>query len=227
MSEDEIARLGNRLAMLVSDDGEADNAGRAVGQLARRLGLSGGQLKAIFMAGVEAGGAQTAHMARQDARIRDLEEHLDQTRETLRRTEHAMRSAEREREVLQHEAQHLQGVLHRRRSSRRVGALTGLAVAAVLAGAGWLIVRGPAQTLLSAPTKSDGAGAAVYRTGIVHEANVPLRKDPDTAAPALATLPEGTTVVVRRTLWHNLEQWVEVEVGGQTGYVLGTEINLS
>jgi len=36
MSEDEIGRLANRLAMLVSDDGEADNAGRAVGALARR-----------------------------------------------------------------------------------------------------------------------------------------------------------------------------------------------
>ena len=38
VSQDDIERLAARVAMLVSDDGEAANAGRAVGQLARRLG---------------------------------------------------------------------------------------------------------------------------------------------------------------------------------------------
>jgi hypothetical protein len=40
-------------------------------------------------------------------------------------------------------------------------------------------------------------------------------------------LAEGTHVVVRRTLWRNLQQWVEVEFDGKSGYVLSTEINLS
>ena len=47
VSGEDLERLANRMALLVSDDGEADNAGRAVGQLARRLGLSGGDLKAL------------------------------------------------------------------------------------------------------------------------------------------------------------------------------------
>ena len=37
--------------MLASEDGEADNAGRAVGAMARRIGLTGGDLKRIFLAG--------------------------------------------------------------------------------------------------------------------------------------------------------------------------------
>lgn len=72
-SEEEIERLANRLAMLVSDDGEADNAGRAVGSLARRLGLTGGQLKAIFMAGAESAGGHAAKLEEQATRIARLE----------------------------------------------------------------------------------------------------------------------------------------------------------
>ena len=55
VSGEDIERLAARVAMLVSDDGEADNAGRAVGQLARRLGLSGGDLKAMLLAGAGPG----------------------------------------------------------------------------------------------------------------------------------------------------------------------------
>jgi hypothetical protein len=55
VSGEDVERLAARVAMLVSDDGEADNAGRAVGQLARRLGLSGGDLKAMLLAGAGPG----------------------------------------------------------------------------------------------------------------------------------------------------------------------------
>ena len=225
MSEEEIGRLANRLAMLVSDDGEADNAGRAVGQLARRLGLSGGQLKAIFMAGVETGGAKAALLAEQTQRIAGLEDELDQTREALRRSEMAMRAALRDRDAQRLEAEQLREAIDRRRTSRQVRWALGLVVMAGLIGGAWLAVYGPALHLIDRQTQADGS--PFFRSGVVHEANVALRKAPDSAAPALAMLAEGTHVVVRRTLWHNLEQWVEVEVGGQTGYVLGTEINLS
>ena len=225
MSEEEIGRLANRLAMLVSDTGEADNAGRAVGQLARRLGLSGGQLKAIFMAGVEAGGAQAARLAEQTRRIAELEDELDQTREALRRSEVAMRTAQRDREALRLETEALREAIDRRRTSRQVRWAVGLVVVAGLLGGAWLAVYGPALHLIDRQAGADGS--PFYRSGVVHEANVALRKAPDTAAPALAMLTEGTHVAVRRTLWHNLEQWVEVEVGGQIGYVLSTEINLS
>jgi hypothetical protein len=51
LTTEDIERLASRVAMLASEDGEADNAGRAVGQMARRLGLSGGDLKAMFLDG--------------------------------------------------------------------------------------------------------------------------------------------------------------------------------
>lgn len=225
MSEDEIARLANRLAMLVSDDGEADNAGRAVGQLARRLGLSGGQLKAIFMAGMEAGNAQSAKVLAQATRIRELEEELAETQEGRRRAEHVARAAQRDRDVLRQEVEELHARRDRRRTSTQVRWAVGLVVLAGLVGGGWLALRSPALRLIDRQTLA--AGSPFYRSGIVHEQNVALRKEPDSASPALAMLTEGTHVTVKRTLWHNLEQWVEVEYAGQTGYVLGTEINLS
>jgi hypothetical protein len=225
MSEDEIGRLANRLAMLVSDDGEADNAGRAVGALARRLGMSGGQIKAIFMAGVESAGARASRLAEQESRVQALTRDLEQAREALQRAEAAARSAMRERDALRHESRQLHDALDRRRSGWQVRVVVGLVVLAGLAGGGWLAFNRPALRLKDRPLS---AGASpVYHSGVVHEAAVAMRQEPDRASPALATLAEGTQVVVRRTLWHNLQQWVEIEFEGKSGYVLSTEINLS
>jgi len=225
MSEEEIGRLANRLAMLVSDGGEADNAGRAVGALARRIGLSGGQLKAIFMAGMDTAAAKTVQFSELEARVQALSDELDDTRESLRRAEAAGRSLQRERDALRNETEQLHYALDHRRLSRQVRIVVGLVVVAGLAGGGWLAVLGPNLHLSDKQTRADDS--PFYRNGVVHERNVALRSQPDTAAPALAVLTEGMQVVVHRTLWHNLQQWVEVEVGGQSGYVLSTEINLS
>jgi hypothetical protein len=225
MSDEEIGRLANRLAMLVSDDGEADNAGRAVGALARRLGLSGGQLKAIFMAGMESAGVQASKLAEQETRMHALAEELDQTRAQLRRAEAAAHSAQRERDALRGEAEQLHNMLDRRRTSAQVRIAVGVVVLAGLIGGGWFAIFGPESHQVDRQQRADES--PFYRNGVVHERNVALHSQPDTAAPTLAVLTEGMQVVVHRTLWHNLQQWVEVEVNGQTGYVLSTEVNLS
>ena len=70
LNEDDIDGLANRLALLASGDGEADNAGRALGAMARRLGLTGGELKALFLDGARAGRVNVALLT---ARIAALE----------------------------------------------------------------------------------------------------------------------------------------------------------
>ena len=85
---EDIERLANRVAMLVSDDGEADNAGRAVGQLARRLGLSGGDLKAIVLAG-----AGKNYRPGTSVGLLKLEHEVDALRRDLRAAPEAARMA--------------------------------------------------------------------------------------------------------------------------------------
>ncbi len=217
-SEEEIERLANRLAMLVSDGGEADNAGRAVGALARRLGLTGGQLKAIFMAGAESGAAHTV-------RVRRLEREVVRLREALEAAEAEGLAVRREAESLRREATDLHAALDAQRRQRRtrVGAVAALVLLA--AGGAGLIAYGPKLQLGDQPVSP--TATPVYRTATVHDTPASLRRAPDPSAPVLATLPAGTQVPVRRLLWHDLSQWVEVTWHGQTGYVLTTEVDLS
>lgn len=225
MTEEEIGRLANRLAMLVSDDGEADNAGRAVGALARRLGLSGGQLKAIFMAGMDQGRAQAARVGDLQTRLDALAEELDQTRQALNRTEAGYRSAQRERDALRDETDLLRDALDQRRTSRQVRWVLGLIVIGAIGGGAWYALNGPALHLIDTQTRADAS--PFFRNGVVHAETVSLYRDPDSTSPVLAVLTEGTQLVVHRTLWHDLQQWVEVEYAGKTGYVLSTQVNLS
>ena len=218
VSEEEIERLANRLALLVSDDGEADNAGRAVGALARRLGLTGGQLKAIFMAGADSAAAQSV-------RVRRLERELERLRSRLDDTEAELLTARREADVLRREAEDLHAALNLR---RRGGRLRALAIASLLllaAAAGGYVAYGPRLRLGAAPVAA--TGTPEYHTATVHDRPAALRRDPDAGAPVLATLPPGTRLPVRRMLWRNLTQWVEVEHDGTTGYMLSTEVDLS
>jgi hypothetical protein len=223
MTDEEIERLANRLAMLVSPDGESDNAGRAVGALARRLGLSGGQLKAIFLAGAESAGGQHSDQAAQIARLRG---DLDSVRETLRRAESAARSVTRERDALRLETGRLRAALDGRRGRRLRSALAVLLVLVVLGGAGWLALYGPTLHLWpSSPEQA--AGTPTYHTAVVRDTDAVLRRDPDSASPALTTLPSGSRLIVRRVVWHDFMQWVEVQSGDAVGYVMSTEVELS
>jgi hypothetical protein len=224
MSEEEIGRLANRMAMLVSDDGEADNAGRAVGALARRLGLSGGQLKAIFMAGAQSAGVQTARLAEQAARIVRLEAETEQLRTSLRAAEAAMHTAQRERDALSQEADELHAALDERRTGRRIRLVLGLILVLAAGGGVWLAVNLPA---LHVGPRNTAEGTPFYRSALVHERATVMHREPDQASPAVLTLTEGTHLAVRRTLWHNLMQWVEVEIGGQSGYVMSSDVDLS
>lgn len=225
MSDDEIEHLANRMAMVVSDNGESDNAGRAVGALARRLGVSGGQLKAIFMAGAESAGAQTAQLAEQAALIEKLQADLEFVREAQRRAEITARALQRERDALRHEAEQLHDALDGKRSARQVR--VAMAVVAVLAvvGAGWLAVRGPKLHVFA--VEQPVTGVPTYHSAVVRDGDTVMRHDPDSASAAVATLTNGTRLVVKRVLWHNLRQWVEVEMGSETGYVLSTDVELS
>ena len=218
VSEEEIERLANRLAMLVSGDGEADNAGRAVGALARRLGLTGGQLKAIFMAGADSAAAQ-------NARVRKLEREIAQLRAQLQETEAAALVVQHERDALAREATDLHGELTARRHGTRLRRLSYVASALMVAGAAALVVYGPKLRVGEQAAPQDATPH--YATAVVHDRAAALHRDPDAASPALATLAPGTRLAVHRLFWRNLAQWVEVEYLGQTGYVLSTEVDLS
>lgn len=228
VNDDEIERLANRMAMLVSDDGEADNAGRAVGALARRLGLSGGQLKAIFMAGADsaAASARTFQQAEQAARIARLEAEIASLNETLRKTEAASRSLVRERDALHSETEELHEALDQRRSARQAKLAVGLIAVIAVIGAGWLVRSGP-RLRIASDVPDQQSGSPFYHTAVIRDRSVPMHREPEDSSASVATLAIGTRLTVRRTLWHNLQQWVEVEVGGQTGYVLSTDVDLS
>ncbi len=225
LKDEDIEGLASRLAMLVSEDGEADNAGRAVAAQARKMGLSGGQLKGIFLSGIGALAAKAVRLAEQDQRVKELEADLREAREAALRIDALARSMQRERDALRVESEQLHEALDRRRTSRQVRVAVGIVIVAGLGGGAWLAVSGKVLHWRDRDAQADSS--PFYRSGIVHEKNVVLRKEPDTAAESLAVLTEGTQLVVKRTLWHNLEQWVEVEVGGQRGFVLSTEVNLS
>lgn len=218
VSEEEIERLANRLAMLVSDDGEADNAGRAVGALARRLGLTGGQLKAIFMAGAESASAQSV-------RVRRLEREIARLNGKLEEAEATALAAQREADVLRREAEDLYAEINVRRRGRRLRTIAVAALVLLAAGAAALVAFGP-KLRVGEPPVAQGP-MPFYHSAVVHDRAAVLHRDPDPASPALATLAPGTHLIVRRVLWHNLTQWVEVEHLGQSGYVLSTDVDLS
>jgi hypothetical protein len=68
---------------------------------------------------------------------------------------------------------------------------------------------------------------AANRFGTVRNARTFVYRDPDRSSAVIASLAEGSSVVVHRVLWNMLSQWAEVEVGGGIGYVLTTDIDLS
>ena len=132
VSQDDIERLAARVAMLVSDDGEAANAGRAVGQLARRLGLSGGDLKELFLTGSLSGGRKPPEPTV------DAQQEIATLKRNLRRLEHVVHNLQEERDRLVAEAGSLRVGMYRARANRKLRlGLIGLGVL-FLAG-GWAL----------------------------------------------------------------------------------------
>jgi hypothetical protein len=233
VSEEDVERLASRLAMVVSQDGEAENAGRAMGQLARRLGLTGGQLKEIFLAGAAVSGPDLGIASQLRGDVGRLESEVAVLRRGLQESDAKLRAAERERYALQLDVVALRNKLRR---TRRV-TWSWLAIAGVVVAAGATVVTSlavPLSTLQSLagltrpPVLSPpDNGADIRRKAVVHAGHAPMFQQPDRNAPVMTTLPAGSPVVVRRLVWNMLMQWAEVEVGGRVGYVLTTDIDLS
>ena len=214
----DIERLAARLAMLASEDGEADNAGRAVGALARRMGLTGGDIKRIFLAGA----ASVPDIADRER----LEHEVSSLRHNVMRLDADVRRTGRERDALRAENLRLQARLGRRQRSARSFRRGAAAVvlAALLAGVtAWLW-----------PTRSPGLpavaqeGVGFPRAAVIRPGGAQLFRDPGRSGPPLVVLPAGQRVQVHRLVWKAFFQWAEIEApGGWSGYVLTTEIDLS
>ncbi len=214
--EADLERLAARVAMLASEGGEADNAGRAVGVLARRLGLTGGDLKRIFLAG--------AANAPDGAERKRLEHELALLRQSLTQIDADARRTVRERDLLRAKNDRLQASLDRLRLGAWAWGLMGAGIALVVVSAGaWLEPTSHAASPLVADEARGDHRAAIVRPG-----GALLFRAPERGGMPLVALPGGQRVVVLRLVWKALYQWAEIEApGGWTGYVLTTEINLS
>ena len=237
---EDIERLANRVAMLVSDDGEADNAGRAVGQLARRLGLSGGDLKAIVLAG-----AGKSYRPGTSAGLLKLEHEVDALRRELRAAQDAARMAQHDRDALVSENGEMRVAMYRQRAGARLWRLLlGLGlIGAVAVGAGVVLLtpeagQGPVPKIVTVPQivtgpqiltgpgmRGDGT-APVVRVAMVRGGGAVLYRDPDRTSPVVARLAAGSRVLVQGMPWRNLMQWAQVEVDGRPGYVAMTEVEV-
>jgi hypothetical protein len=217
--EADFERLAARVAMLASDDGEAANAGRAVAVMARRLGLTGGDLRAILLAG-SAPLDPEALSDRDKAEASERE--ASDLRGGLRATEAMVRRLQSECHLLALENQTLKAALHRATASRRRW-LAAIGVAGVAMAAGLVLLESATRP----DTPRSVPGTVLGRTAVIRPPGAVLHQGPDADTPAVARLPSGTKATVLRLVWNALRQWAEVEANGRTGYVLTTELELS
>lgn len=213
-----MERLANRVAMLASEDGEADNAGRAVGQLARRLGLTGGDLKHMFLEGAR---PQVAAERARAGEVERLERELEELRRTLRNTEAAARVIQWERDELLATKGELSIRLYRNRATaraQRIAVAVGLAVLVLVAGG--IAYYGP--DIGGRQTTGQPAG----NIAVVRASRAMLLREPLRTAAVVAPMPVGTRLVVRRVLWNMMTQWAEVEMGPVSGYVPTTDLEM-
>lgn len=237
VTAEDIERLASRVAMLVSDDGEADNAGRAVGQLARRLGLSGGDLKQLMLAGagagsVPGGGGVQARLG--PGGVARLEQEVAALRRELRQAEEAARVARQDRETLIAENGAMRVAIYRHRANARLRRMmAGLVVMFLGVAAVALLWFGPSfhdapparlePAPVLAPLRAEVPGS---RVALVRAPGAVVYRDADRGSEALGRLAGGTRLLVLGTEWRSMMQWARVEVGGQLGYVATTEIDL-
>ncbi len=249
LSEEDVERLASRVAMMASEEGEAANAGRAVAHLARRLGLTGGALKEMFIYGAKPSLSRPAPAPSQDTER--LEREIGVLRKSVRLLEANYRDLEGQRDSIARELDTLRSRTSRARNRWGVSLLLLGAVALAAIGGmavGWLISSGyldrspgfvptPAtkgsfvlpgadQTAVN-PTATAEYGPVVRRVGIIRVSRAVARQQPDAAAPTVATLLQGAPVVVRRIFGPTAASWAEIEVGSSIGYVMATEIDLS
>ncbi len=221
VSGEDLERLANRMALLVSDDGEADNAGRAVGQLARRLGLSGGDLKALVLAGAGSGfrpGSSPATLR--------LEQEIDALRRELREAREGERAAREDRDALVAENGAMRVAVYRRRAEAKMrNLLLGLGAIGVVAVAAGVVLLTPDPAPVPMGGRGDGVAPAA-RVAMVRGAGAVLYRGPDRSSEIIGRLGSGTRLLVQRTEWRSMMQWVQVEVEGRVGYVATTEVEI-
>ena len=209
--------------MLVSDDGEAANAGRAVGQLSRRLGLSGGDLKELFLTGSLSGGRKPP------AASPDAQAEIANLKRNLRRLENVVRNLQDERDQLVVEAGTARLAFHRSRANRRMAwGIAGIGVVLVLAVVG---VSVAVLDIDLAPRPPRPPTAALGQPGsgsmaVVRSARGTLYSEPDKQSPPVSFVAAGTRMPVKRLIWNLMLQWAEVDLDGKTAYVPTTEIDL-
>ncbi len=223
---EDIERLASRVAMLASDDGEADNAGRAVGQLARRLGLSGGDLKAIVLAGAGKGFRPGSAPG-----LLKLEHEVDGLRRALREAQEAARMAQQDRDALVAENGAMRVAMYRQRAGAPLWRLVlGLGLLGALAvGAGVVLLTpeyAPVPPVVTVPSARGDGSIPVVRVALVRGGGAVLYRDPDRTSPVVARLAAGSRLLVQRMEWRSLMQWAQVEVDGRPGYVVATEVEV-
>ena len=227
----ELERLASRIAMLVGDDGEAEAAGRAVGVMARRLGLSGGHLKAIFMAGTGSLGAAAKQTAELAARADRLAGQTHGQERSLEQLEFALQQTTEERDALRAEAGRLREALERANATRQLAAIVAAVVLlAVLGGGGFALYASlPPSGRTAAPVAGLAAAPAPGQPGegaVVRAPGTNAYADADRGSVVRAHLPTGTRLAVRQLVWRNFTQWAETRLGGSPAYVPVTDLDL-
>ena len=219
VSQDDIERLAARVAMLVSEDGEAANAGRAVGQLARRLGLSGGDLKELFLTGSLSGGRKPAEPSV------DAQQEIATLKRNLRRLEHVVHNLQEERDQLVAEAGSLRVGMYRARANRKLRWMIGVMGVLVIAVGGWAIAYLDFDMAPRTPRRETALGQNATVV-VMRSVRGTLYSEPDKTSAPVSFVPAGTRLPLRRLVWNLMTQWAEVDLNGKTAYVPTTEIDL-
>lgn len=205
---DDIERLASCLGLLLADGGEGENAARVVRAIARRIGLTGGQLKQIFVAGAAVPAEAADNIA---------------LRQQLLAAETGRVAARREVAFLDKENASLRQTLATATTATRKWRGASLVAAILFVG------LGAATTLRSytAARPVTQATSPSGRTATVRHDGTMLFEAPDNTSAAKTPLPAGARLIVRRLFWQTLQQWAEVEIDGRAGYVITTGIDLS
>lgn len=232
-SDEEIERLANRLALLVSDTGEADNAGRAAGALARRMGLSGGDLKAIFLAGASARprGERKADDRRGDTpEVAAMGRQISALRHSLTLAEVTARKAERERDALKQENEALKAAAAVRKGGGLMLRIAATSVLTVALACGVYTIAAPAFRPPTTPppqfAPADPSAVTVARVAIVRGTGARLFSMPNRGSAIITSVPPGTHLPVKRLVVNVLTQWAEVQFGARDGFVSTTDVDI-
>jgi hypothetical protein len=230
ISPEELDRLANRVAQLVGYDQDADNAGRAIGAMARRLGLSGDNLRQWLVAGalLQTGQNSEAEIIPPDRSVAGrLERALANSEHSLRVVEAQLRHTQSERDALKEENALLIASLDRARSAEQVRRYLGFAVVAAAILGAVVLTAGPTLRPMATGQQTRPFGSPFLRSGVIRANGTTVYRVPQVTGMVITQLTAGTRVQVRQTVERDQVHWIEVEVGGVAGYVVSTDIDVA